>query len=80
MADQNIQVKIVGRNARAAYVSLPGHTHEPGVSARTVRLDSLLSYEGPMVNFDLDKHGRLIGIEILVFGLDVEEDDEGDKG
>ena len=71
MADRKIRVRLVGRDARTAYVSLPGHTHAPGVTSRTVRLASLLDYTGPMVHLDLDKHGRLIGIEVLVFDADV---------
>ncbi|WP_222709291.1 DUF2283 domain-containing protein [Nonomuraea sp. C10] len=44
--------------AEAAYIYLRGPI-VPGGVARTVTVDS------PMVNFDLDESGRVIGIEIL---------------
>ncbi|GAA2365614.1 DUF2283 domain-containing protein [Nonomuraea africana] len=44
--------------AGAAYIYLRGPI-APGGVARTVTGDS------PMVNFDLDENGRVIGIEIL---------------
>ncbi|WP_222709290.1 DUF2283 domain-containing protein [Nonomuraea sp. C10] len=44
--------------AKAAYIYLRGPI-VPGDVARTVTVDS------PMVNFDLDESGRVIGIEVL---------------
>jgi len=38
---------------------------KPSGPLRTVRLTEMLSYKGPDVVFDLDEHGRLVGIEIV---------------
>ena len=68
---KQIRVKLVGSDAHTAYISLPGHTHEPGICYKTVRLEDLVSgYIGPMVNLDFRKDGRLIGFEVVVFGSD----------
>ncbi|MEV4562236.1 DUF2283 domain-containing protein [Nonomuraea sp. NPDC049419] len=59
--------------AKASYVYLRGSI-APGGVARTVTADS------PMVNFDLDENGRVIGIEILAAWPGVEgtlPDDQG---
>lgn len=66
MGKKKILVKLVGRDAHAAYVSLPGYEHTPGIVAKTLRLDDLVKqYEGPQVRFDFSAQGKLIGIEIL---------------
>jgi len=63
--DRKIRVNLVGRDAHTAYVTLPGYRSEPGVVSKTIVLRELTTYEGPHVHLDLDKDGRLIGIEIL---------------
>lgn len=66
-----INAKISGDCGSTAYVSLPGHFQTPGIVKRTVRIESLITaYKGPMVNFDFNSEGQLIGIEIIVFGVD----------
>lgn len=65
MEEKKIRVQFADEEARTAYVALPGHRSEPGIVAKTVLLDELLKYTGPQVHLDLDKEGRLIGIEIL---------------
>jgi hypothetical protein len=81
MAEPKIRVKLVGDDAHTAYISLPGHPEEaiPGVVQRTVCLDDLIkNFTGPRVHFDFDKDNRLIGIEVLVFGGDFDDDDESE--
>jgi hypothetical protein len=84
---QKIRVKLAGRDAHTAYVYLPDHPDNAtpeeqtrGIVSRMVCLHDLIeSYSGPRVHFDFDKDGRLIGIEILVFGDDVDYSDEDDE-
>jgi len=71
MADKRIRVKLSGEDDGTAYIALPGHRVEFGIVAKTVRLDGILDYRGPWVNLDLDRDGRLIGIEILVYDSDL---------
>lgn len=62
-----IRVKLVGREARTAYVFLPGHESLPGEAAKTLSLDNIVEgYKGPRVHLDFNKAGELIGIEVLV--------------
>jgi hypothetical protein len=73
VAEQKIRVRLVGDDARTAYVALPGSPEEPqpGVVARSLNLaDLVMQYSGPRVHLDFNKDGTLIGIEILVFGSD----------
>jgi len=62
-----IRVKLVGRDARTAYVYLPGHQSRPGEVSKTVSLDNIVEgYNGPRVHLDFNKTGELVGVEILV--------------
>ncbi len=65
-AGKKTRVKLVGHDARTAYGALPGYRLKFGIVSKTVDLKELLEYQGPRVHLDLDKEGRLIGIEILV--------------
>jgi uncharacterized protein YuzE len=54
---------------REAYIYLPKHPGPgtPRAVAKTIRVDELVeSFSGPSVNLDFDRHGQLIGIEILL--------------
>ena len=63
--EKKIRVEFEGEDAHAAYVALSGHRHEPGIVSKTIILNEVLDFKGPHVHLDLDKEGRLIGIEIL---------------
>ncbi len=66
MGQKKIRVRIVGSDAHTAYIALSGYRPEPGVVAKTVRLDMLLdSYKGPLITIDFDKDGTAIGVEII---------------
>jgi hypothetical protein len=66
MSEKKIRVVLSGRDARTAYISLPGHKKSPGTVAKTLRLGDLVKpFAGPQVHFDFNEQGRLIGIEIL---------------
>jgi hypothetical protein len=66
-----IRLRMESKHGDTAYVELPGHPNHivPGCIARSVDLDGLLDYEGPKIYLDLDSSDRLIGIEILIFGV-----------
>jgi hypothetical protein len=81
MAQKKIRVKLVGRDAGAAYIALPGHRHEAGIVKRAVRVDEFIpNFKGPMVLLDFDKSDTLIGIEILVFASDAMHGSRKDRG
>jgi len=63
--EKKIRVSCVGEDAHTAYVALPGHRSEPGIVSKTIILNEVLAFKGPHVHLDIDKEGRLIGIEIL---------------
>ena len=63
--EKKIRVQFEGEDAHTAYVALPGHRHEPGIVSKTILLNEVLELKGPHVHLDLDREGRLIGIEIL---------------
>ncbi|MGA2500723.1 MAG: hypothetical protein ABSH20_23540 [Tepidisphaeraceae bacterium] len=83
MIEPQIRMKTVGLDSHTAYVSLPGHRHEPGIVKRTIDLAEIVKdYKGPRILLDFDKEATLIGIEILCSianspGLE-DEDDEGE--
>lgn len=63
--EKKIRVQYEGEDAHTAYVALRGHRSEPGIVSKTIILNDVLDFKGPHVHLDLDKEGRLIGIEIL---------------
>lgn len=68
MTKNKITVKIRGKSSDTAYIAFSGHPSEiiAGVVKKTICLDDLIKdFKGPRVNFDFDKDGVLIGIEIL---------------
>jgi uncharacterized protein YuzE len=82
MNNQKIRVTLHGEDADTAYIELPGHpgAGTPGCVSKTIRLDDLMKdFQGPMVNFDLDKSRRLIGIEIIVFSANESENDSANQ-
>jgi uncharacterized protein YuzE len=66
MPGLKIQVNLSRDEARVTYIALPGHRSRAGIVSKTIVLDAILDYTGPLVHLDLDKNGTLIGIEILV--------------
>lgn len=62
-----IRLKVSEDDEDVAYLYLPEHPGPgaPGVVARHVKLNSILTYKGPDILLDLDGDGRLIGIEVL---------------
>jgi len=63
--EKKIRMTCEGEDAHTAYVALPGHRSEHGIVSKTIILNEVLDFKGPHVHLDLDKEGRLIGIEIL---------------
>ena len=73
--EERIRLKLTighqGKNdGQQGYVYLPGHPEEGssgvrGCVARTIIVGDLTSFDGPMINIDLDAQGRAIGIEIV---------------
>jgi uncharacterized protein YuzE len=62
-----IQLSVSEDDEDVAYLFLPDHPGS-GVQkavARNVRLSSLVDYAGPDIYLDIDKDGRLVGLEIL---------------
>ena len=66
-----IRLRMKSKYGDTAYIELSGHPEliVPGCIARSVELDGLLDYEGPKIYLDLDSANRLIGIEILIYGV-----------
>lgn len=57
----------VGDDGDVAYLYLPAHPRieAHGVITKQVRLADILHYSGPDIYLDLDKDGKLLGIEIV---------------
>ena len=72
MTKKKIRVKLVGKDAHTAYVALPGHRTKPGIVSKTLTLSEMIEYKGPQIHLDLDKEGKLIGIEVLCYETDLE--------
>ena len=61
-------IEITQHSRSTAYIRMSNATSKV---AKCIRIEDLLKdYSGPMVNFDLDQNGQLIGIEIVVFGIE----------
>jgi hypothetical protein len=68
--DKEIAHEATGRST--GYLRMPT-PHSMAKIERTVRLHEILpDYRGPMVNFDLDASGHLLGIEVI----NTEDDDD----
>lgn len=62
-----IRIKMRSPDADTAYIALPGYPEQltSGVVKKSVSLDDIYDYEGPRVQLDFDKEGKLIGIEVV---------------
>jgi|LakMenE18May11ns_1017448.scaffolds.fasta_scaffold9487908_2 hypothetical protein len=64
--NEKIRVK-TNQDSRTAYLKLPGYPEEitPGLVAKSISLDDIYDYEGPRVQLDFNKEGKLIGVEVV---------------
>lgn len=62
-----MSTKIKVNKSETVYVALPDYPKEivPGVVKKSVSLDDIYDYDGPRVQLDFDKEGRLIGVEVV---------------
>jgi hypothetical protein len=67
MMKPRITLSISEDDENVAYLALPDHPGRGavGATAKQVRLRDLIEYAGPDLYLDLDKDGKLIGVEIL---------------
>ena len=66
---REIKLRISEDDADVAYLQLPAHPDRGrrGVVKKTIRLsEHLPDYKGADLYLDIDEHGEVIGIEILV--------------
>lgn len=67
MPEKRISVAVSADDHDVAYLYLPDHPGRAvnGAIVKQVRLSSLLNYTGLDLYLDFDKHGRLVGVEVL---------------
>jgi Protein of unknown function (DUF2283) len=71
MENSDIEVERAGNDT--VYIRIPTNLSTFG---KVVRIEDLIpEYKGPMVNFDFNSEGELMGIEVIVFGMNDENEE-----
>jgi uncharacterized protein YuzE len=68
MTESKIKLRVSADDPDVAYLQLPDHPGEGkyNIVGNQIRLVEIIEgYQGPDINLDFDKDGKLIGIEIL---------------